>query len=314
MNVMDAVYLISSRNNTFIFIIYLILSIFIIDWLKLRRDHRIIGELVGSFPKLTRQEIFLGLPLLLLPEEVTLLLEKKIACLVECTNLKTQPDESLNQRFQEYRDKLFLEQGNCLKDNRKKQVITSVMDKIIEGKKRKMLGLHTSKKNMRKPLDKKMQEALNNIEIDTESLLEEELAKLPKLKKSDALVQIHTAYPWSNKDDVKIVEWKYPLTSDQQLKYKIYKDLWERQYYITSGEKFGGDFLVYPGDPIMFHSQYIIQCKRADEEIPIMDVIAQCRLSCHVRKTLVFATYHEEEDIVKYQSFQWTECNALEDS
>jgi len=66
------------------------------------------------------------------------------------------------------------------------------MDKIIEGKKRKLLGLHTSKKNMRKPLDKKMQEALNNIEIDSESLLEEELAKLPKLKKSDALIQIHT--------------------------------------------------------------------------------------------------------------------------
>jgi len=94
--------------------------------LKLRRDHRIIGELIGSFPKLTRQEIFLGLPLLLLPEEVTLLLEKKIACLIECTSLKTQPDESLNQRFQEYRDKLFQEQGNCLKDNRKKQVITCI--------------------------------------------------------------------------------------------------------------------------------------------------------------------------------------------
>lgn len=67
-----------------------------------------------------------------------------------------------------------------------------MMGKIVEGKKRKMLGLHTSKKNMKKPLDKKTQEALNNIEIDTESLLEEELAKLPKLSKNEALVQIHT--------------------------------------------------------------------------------------------------------------------------
>jgi hypothetical protein len=66
------------------------------------------------------------------------------------------------------------------------------MDKIVEGKKRKMLGLHTSKKYMKKPLDKKTQEALDDIEIDTESLLEEELAKLPKLNKNDALVQIHT--------------------------------------------------------------------------------------------------------------------------
>lgn len=78
---------------------------------------------MGSFPKSTRQDVFLGLPLLLLPEEITLLLEKKIARLVECTNLKTRPDESLSQKFQEYRDKLFLEQADCLKDNRKRQVI-----------------------------------------------------------------------------------------------------------------------------------------------------------------------------------------------
>lgn len=60
----------------------------------------------------------------------------------------------------------------------------------------------------------------------------------------------------------------------------------------------------------MFHSQYLVQCKRKDEEMPITEIVTQCRLSCHVRKALVFATYHEEEDIVKYQSFQWTECSA----
>lgn len=55
------------------------------------------------------------------------------------------------------------------------------------------------------------------------------------------------AYPWFNKDDMKVVEWKYPLTPNQRHKYKVYKDLWEKEYYITSGDKFGGDFLVYPG-------------------------------------------------------------------
>lgn len=76
-----------------------------------------------------------------------------------------------------------------------------MMSKIVEGKKRKMLGLHTSKKNMKKPLDKKTQEALDNIEIDTESLLEEELAKLPKLSKNEALVQIHTGNILITKND-----------------------------------------------------------------------------------------------------------------
>ncbi|KAL6252169.1 hypothetical protein P5V15_004446 [Pogonomyrmex californicus] len=301
----DIIYLIFSHSN----------KVFIWnadDWLKLRQDHRIIGELIGSMSKSIGRGIR-GLPLLLLPEEVTLLLEKKIACLVECTALNISPDESLRQRFQEYREKLFQEQADSFKDNRKKQII-SIMDKIVEGKKRKILGLPTCKKKMKKPLDKNIQEALDNIEINTEKLLEEELAKVPELTRNDMLIQIHTAYPWSNKDNIKSVEWKYPLTPEQRLKYKVFKDLWERQYYITSGENYGTDFVVYPGDPMMFHSQFMIQCVCRDEEIPILDIVTKCRLSCHVRKTLVFATYHEEDDTVKYQSFQWADWNASKNS
>lgn len=46
----------------------------------------------------------------------------------------------------------------------------------------------------------------------------------------------------------------------------------------------------------------------------ITELVAQCRISCHVRKTLVFAIYYEEEDRVKYQSFQWAENNLFENS
>lgn len=96
---------------------------FIIDWLKLRRDYRIIGDLVGSFPRSTRQDIFLGLPLLLLPEEVTLLVEKNIACLIHYHNLGKPPVASLSEKFEEYRNTLFVEQAECLRENRRKQVI-----------------------------------------------------------------------------------------------------------------------------------------------------------------------------------------------
>lgn len=64
----------------------------------------------------------------------------------------------------------------------------------------------------------------------------------------------------------------------------------------------------------MFHSQFIIQCRCKDEEMSITELVGQCRISCHVRKTLVFATYYEEEDRVKYQSFQWAENNIFENS
>lgn len=68
-----------------------------------------------------------------------------------------------------------------------------MMDKIIEGKKRKMLGLDTSKKNKKQVLDKNVQEALDKIEIDSESLLKQELTKLPELTRNEALIQTHTS-------------------------------------------------------------------------------------------------------------------------
>lgn len=55
------------------------------------------------------------------------------------------------------------------------------------------------------------------------------------------------AYPWRDRDNIEIVQWKYPDTLHEKLRYETFKDLWERGYYITNGEKFGGDFLVYPG-------------------------------------------------------------------
>ena len=290
--------LILSRNNVFIWNAE--------DWLKLRRDHRIVGELIGCLPKKPRQEVLCGLPLLLQSEEVSFLLEKNIARLVQYSYFKNPPSDSLKQAFEEYRSTLYIEQEKYLRDERKKQVI-GMMDKIIEGKKRKILGIETRKKKAKKPLDPKIQETLDNIEINKQDLLEEEMARLPKLDKNDALVQTHTKYPWSDKDDIEVVEWKYPTNYKQRLRDKTFKDLWERGYYVTSGEKFGGDFLVYPGDPIMFHSQFIILCKDKSDEIPITELSAQCRTACHVRKTQVYAYFSEDQNNVRYQSFQWAE-------
>lgn len=281
------------------------------DWLRLRKDYRIIGELAGCLPKLPRQDILAGLPMLLAPEEVALLLEKNFARLVRYSCLQKPPTDSLKETFMKYRNTLFVQQEACLREERKKQVMV-MMDKIVEGKKRKMLGVETSKKKVRKPLEGNLQEALKSIEVDRKELLEEEMAKIPKLDESDALIQTPTAYPWSRQNDVEVVEWKYPTNIQQQLRYKTFKDLWERGYYVTNGEKFGGDFLVYPGDPIMFHSQFIIQCKQKEEEMSITELIAQCRIGCHVRKTQVYAILCDHTDHVKYQSFQWAENSVLE--
>lgn len=122
------------------------------------------------------------------------------------------------------------------------------MDQIVDGKKRQKLGIQTSKKKLKKPLDAATSKAMAEVEINKDEVLAEEMAKIPRLDPNEALVQTHTAYPWCKKDDVIEAHWNYPQSVEETLRYKVFKDLWEKGFYVTHGEKFGGDFLVYPGN------------------------------------------------------------------
>jgi len=81
--------------------------------LKLREEYRIVGALIGCLAHFPRQDSFLGLPMVLLPEEVTLLLEEKVARLVSYSSITCAPSNDIRQKFQEYRKCLYKQQvGN----------------------------------------------------------------------------------------------------------------------------------------------------------------------------------------------------------
>jgi len=39
----------------------------------------------------------------------------------------------------------------------------------------------------------------------------------------------------------------------------VYADMHSRGFYISSGMKFGGDFLAYAGDPVLYHAQFALK-------------------------------------------------------
>ena len=41
--------------------------------------------------------------------------------------------------------------------------------------------------------------------------------------------------------------WNYPATPEDRARCEVFRDLWEKGYYLGGGSKFGGDWLVYPG-------------------------------------------------------------------
>lgn len=55
------------------------------------------------------------------------------------------------------------------------------------------------------------------------------------------------------------VQWSFPHTQQQRLRMAVFADLHSRGYFLTSGSKFGGDFLAYPGDPNLYHAQFVVR-------------------------------------------------------
>jgi tRNA-splicing endonuclease subunit Sen34 len=91
----------------------------------------------------------------------------------------------------------------------------------------------------------------------------EEEEKNSKIKGFYPKINIKTSsksLKWYNDDDnkSKTLEsakqskvWTWPETPQEEYKYKIYCDLWNKGYFISSGLKFGGDYLLYPGKQII---------------------------------------------------------------
>jgi tRNA-splicing endonuclease subunit Sen34 len=91
------------------------------------------------------------------------------------------------------------------------------------------------------------------------------------------------------------MEWRYPKDQQDVLKYHVYRSLWRRGYFLTSGEKFGGDYLAYPGDPMRYHSHYIVSVRGADSSFTAMDLVTMGRLATNTKKTFVLATHRQED-------------------
>lgn len=89
------------------------------------------------------------------------------------------------------------------------------------------------------------------------------------------------------------------------MKCKIFEDLWLKGYYVSLGHKFGGDFLVYLGDPILYHAIFIVHCvEDVTKELNPTEIIAYGRLGNSVKKRAVLAS-SDSNDKVSYITLNW---------
>jgi len=67
----------------------------------------------------------------------------------------------------------------------------------------------------------------------------------------------------------------------------------------------GGDFLVYPDDPLQFHAHYIvIVLQSSDVNIYVLDIISWGRMGLTVRKSPVIASVDKNGKVV-FITIEW---------
>ncbi|KAI0373329.1 tRNA-intron endonuclease catalytic domain-like protein [Pilatotrama ljubarskyi] len=287
------------------------------DIATLRAKHHVCGVLTGTLPHLSQQNVFLGVPLVLLPEEVVLLVENQLAVLVDDPSAHLPPSAEALQRWNAERDA-----------SARRQIIAAEAERASE----KAAKLSTSEEAIRK---RKEREAKRAAAARAKALAQGVSAEdLPSLSSptpaeerpstpgrltapsfnvtipaSSSEVEWYTPEPhaFATLDSARAAGvWLYPSTPYERAKCRVFQDLWKKGNFMGGGIKFGGDFLVYPGDPLRYHSHFVatvIESPKAP--LMPMEIVAHGRLGTATKKSHLFCEWDEEKQEVTYFSVEW---------
>uniref|UniRef100_A0AC34RFE7 tRNA-intron lyase n=1 Tax=Panagrolaimus sp. JU765 TaxID=591449 RepID=A0AC34RFE7_9BILA len=115
--------------------------------------------------------------------------------------------------------------------------------------------------------------------------------------------------PLMSESDWLIPTDEYVLPTDPEFgtRYTVYQELWSRGFFVTSGSKFGSDFLVYDGQPGVVHSSYMCIIRAGPEAISVGNLMMLSRLARSVKKTVLIAI--PGTDITLFMTLsQWNEA------
>ncbi|UZJ53392.1 hypothetical protein CBS101457_002712 [Exobasidium rhododendri] len=267
----------------------------------LRRKYGIIGLLTGSLPLIPQQNAFLGVPLQLFEEEVVYLLRRKAIILVD--DIKAHNVEGLS------REELDLWQEQRLTYILDKRRLAAEEARELKEKNKKQFAMSEAAKQKKKRRDEKKKidaEALKNDEGEGEEIFSRPVANpLPSEQLEDDLDNVsHLITIPSSSSGLEWYQieagvnafdslssaaaaglWQYPRTADQRARCAAFEALKAKNYYLGKGLRFGGDFVVYPGDPLRYHSHFTATVQTTPQSlISAQELIAAGRLGTAVKK------------------------------
>ncbi|KAI4232657.1 MAG: hypothetical protein L6R40_007329 [Gallowayella cf. fulva] len=246
---------------------YLLYDIDTVTWL--RRNHNILGVFIGSLPQSPQQNVFLGLPLELQPEEATLLVEKDLAFITDdLQNHKSallSPPAGLNDYKANLRREGFATAKAIVKQ--KQQRTEDALQR---------LSLRRAEPDTADKADGK--------DDNDESLFSAPQQQAPE--PTPLTLVPYTSTPTTSYPPVPAPtkQSSLPMPEVSASSYALFKHLHSLGYFMSPGLRFGCQFSVYPGDPLRFHSHFLATSAEWDEEMDLLDLIGGGRLGTGVKK------------------------------
>lgn len=261
---------------------FLLYDINTITWL--RKTHNILGVLIGTLPQFPQQNVFLGLPLKLQPEEARLLVEKKLAYVVDDLRWHSMGLQSMTAAQKEaFIAGLDREGKEAAKaaDNKREASRMKTMKRLADGG--QTTKAITSDRSDGPAAEGENDDALFDQTPTPDSAPIPSLAsQRPSVHEEAAwAVTPATSYPLLQTPPM-VPAAKLPRVKPSS--YALFKHLHSLSYFLSPGLRFGCQFSVYPGDPLRFHSHFLAVATDWDEEIDLLDLVGGGRLGTGVKK------------------------------
>jgi len=261
----------------------------------LRREHRICGTTIGTLPLSPSQNLFLGVPVEIMPEEARLLVEKGIGLVVDDARAHDRLSHrgaaaaaEDRARRADYLARLQrqarqIEQARTQEKERSRK-------RALEKRAKAAAGTQSSAQPADDPPNGEGEESAKQASPETGT------ADETALSRSDSRITI-TTNNTATSSDYQVT----PATSEYLLpgrpstpepavnicvprSYPLYKHLHDKGFFMTPGLRFGCQYTVYPGDPLRFHSHFLAVGCGWDEEIDLMEIVGGGRLGTGVKK------------------------------
>ena len=258
---------------------YLLFDVNVISYA--RRTHNILGVLVGTIPNLSQQNVFLGIPLELQPEEARVLVEQGHAFVVDDAAVHRAEMLGMSRET-----RLAFLRGLDAKGTELAKLAMGQAEARAEKalRERGLLGkIKTKGKGKQGPgaaVEETGDDASSSSLFDSRQSQATEHIAVKKVE--PILITPTTSYP-------PLVPPTPPTTTTRHLpdapkSYPLFRYLHSKGYFMMPGLRFGCHYSVYPGDTLRFHSHYLATGLEYDEEFDLMDVIGGGRLANRVKK------------------------------